>query len=452
MLLSDLLANLGDPTKGGPQALMALGQALVAAGSPQPVGGSRLGAASPYLQQAAAAPLLARQQAQQDAFRKAQLQQMEAQAQAQRNQQSALGMLSGMQGPGPSSTPLPGGQEILWRNDRPGLLNAQGAPTDYGRAIAGMIDPAALAKNLLAPPQVDFKTIQSGDKNITYSIDARTGKMAPVAEGPRWEPQQANPNAQPFSSLGSVWVDETGAVQGPAIMDQRSGRAMVDVPGAGLQAPKPNWKLQTRAAENAPAMGGEAFYKLNQDVVEAKQGVDQLAKYWQTVKNAPQGMNLLMDKYAGTIKTIFGGNITPEQLQVMQQQGRLQGLIGRFRKEVVGGGVMTEQDALRIIEALGGDLSSARNKEVAGTLLRNILEQKMQTYNEAILPNYNEQIAYPGRKGRYKPIEPFALDLENMFGAGSGGPQGAAPGTSPPQGPVTGAFTFDAQGNLVPVK
>ena len=45
-----LWEKLLDPNSGGPQALMALGQALVAAGSPQPVGGSRLGAASPYLQ------------------------------------------------------------------------------------------------------------------------------------------------------------------------------------------------------------------------------------------------------------------------------------------------------------------------------------------------------------------------------------------------------------------
>lgn len=187
MLLSQLLANLGDPNKGGPQALMALGQALVAAGSPQPVGSSRLGAASPYLQQASQAPLLAQQQARQQQLQKMQMEQAQMQLQAERNKQSALGMLTGSQ-PGMASTPLPGNQEILWNQDkRPGVLTDAGTLTPYGAGILGMLDPAALAKQLTTPPNVDFKTIQSGDQNVTYKTDSR-GNMVPVAQGPRWEP------------------------------------------------------------------------------------------------------------------------------------------------------------------------------------------------------------------------------------------------------------------------
>jgi len=66
----------------------------------------------------------------------------------------------------------------------------------------------------------------------------------------------------------------------------------------------------------------------------------------------------------------------------------LQSLIGNLRIETVGGGVMTEQDAIRVVQALGGDLSLLRNKDVVDGQIRKILESKearikqdMQFYN-----------------------------------------------------------------------
>ena len=84
-----------------------------------------------------------------------------------------------------------------------------------------------------------------------------------------------------------------------------------------------------------------------------------LESYMRRIKNSNVGFKRIADDLAIHAKTLLTGyigegyeSLTPEQLNLRIGRGLLQGLIGRFRIETVGGGVMTEQDALRIIQNL----------------------------------------------------------------------------------------------------
>ena len=73
-------------------------------------------------------------------------------------------------------------------------------------------------------------------------------------------------------------------------------------------------------------------------------------------------------------------------------EGKFQGLIGRFRVETVGPGVMTEFDAGRIIAALGGEPGALQNKFRAAAIMKDIFESKYQLYLDAAR-KYNAGVA-----------------------------------------------------------
>lgn len=65
------------------------------------------------------------------------------------------------------------------------------------------------------------------------------------------------------------------------------------------------------------------------------------------------------------VKTLLGRGLSQEQIDKAVATGDMQGLIGQTREQTVGPGVMTEQDAFRVMQALGGDINSiGTNPEV----------------------------------------------------------------------------------------
>lgn len=157
--------------------------------------------------------------------------------------------------------------------------------------------------------------------------------------------------------------------------------------------------------------------KLRTEMSDIENGMGQITKYMKSVGETGQGLDLLANKWEGKIKTIFGKVPDARELKILEQQGRLQGLLGKFRKEIVGGGVMTEYDAYRVIQALGGEPDATRHPEIVRRLLREIVEQKINTYNTALLPMFNDQA---GRSGVYKPRS--ELSIPGVFNKSLAGP------------------------------
>lgn len=81
--------------------------------------------------------------------------------------------------------------------------------------------------------------------------------------------------------------------------------------------------------------------------------------------------------------TLLSRNLTPEQIQRAALKGELQGMVGNSKEAVVGGGVMTEQDAARIISFLGGDMSTIMsNPEVIKDRITTARSQQLKLYQE----------------------------------------------------------------------
>ena len=131
---------------------------------------------------------------------------------------------------------------------------------------------------------------------------------------------------------------------------------------------------------------------LSQDITNKENQLVNLSRYMENVDNSYVGMEKLAVQFKTMMKTILNDyDLTPQELNQKLLDGQFAGLIGQNRLEIVGGGVMTEPDALKIMTALGGDPSNIdTNPTVAIGLMSNIFEQKYRTYaNELELYNIN---------------------------------------------------------------
>lgn len=160
-------------------------------------------------------------------------------------------------------------------------------------------------------------------------------------------------------------------------------------------------------------------YKKRRELVGERVSVGKLESYAKSVAGTKQGFGRLVDRISAGAKTFFatgknGKPLTQSEFDLLRSEGKLQGLLGAFRLETVGGGVMTEQDALRVISYLGGDIDLLQNKQKVQEALQVILDEKLIRYNDEI-KTYNEQQSLRGVKDEGEYLQPIDIDLSPLF-------------------------------------
>ena len=120
-----------------------------------------------------------------------------------------------------------------------------------------------------------------------------------------------------------------------------------------------------------------------------------MKNYYETRAGTPKGLEFLFEDISRKFSTLLGKTLTADQVKL----GQFQGLLGRIRLDVLGGGVLTEQDASRLEIALGGSgvaSDPAVVKEVIGDIIRG-----KQVKEAELINNYN----------RFLTIDPFVYNI-----------------------------------------
>ena len=153
-----------------------------------------------------------------------------------------------------------------------------------------------------------------------------------------------------------------------------------------------NMRLTVASEEGKAMMSGEQFKKLNLELLDEKNSAGKLQLYLQSQKDRAVGFQLIADDFVGKLKQIAGdNNLTMDQLRIRILDSGFQGLIGGFRVETVGPGVMTEFDAERIIASLGGEPGALQNPGLVAKVLKPVFERKLERYN-LNKNHYNNQV------------------------------------------------------------
>ena len=130
---------------------------------------------------------------------------------------------------------------------------------------------------------------------------------------------------------------------------------------------------------------GKELNKQINELQEENTTINTLLQYMQNRQNAPVGVRSLISNVTGNFVTFFKENpqtksLNAGQLATAEGKALLQGLLGRMRIDIVGGGVMTEQDALRVIQALGGNVDALQDPQKVARAIGNVLKRKMSGY------------------------------------------------------------------------
>ena len=154
---------------------------------------------------------------------------------------------------------------------------------------------------------------------------------------------------------------------------------------------------------------------------DERRSLNALDSYVKARVQGGQGVDYFANDIIRIVKTLADSKgISPQELAQGMADGKFQGLIGKFRVEIVGPGVMTEFDAQRIIKALGGEPGALQNVTVMKNIMRGIFANKQERFNEA-RSAYNIG-ARSGRFGQEYPIQEelswddsmFDFDFKNM--------------------------------------
>ena len=272
------------------------------------------------------------------------------------------------------------------------LLKAGGTPEEI----------ATLSKALQFDEQQKQDTAQH--RNVVSTIDAeiKSGITKPSDYSKRYAILMANggkemPDRFPSAGTYVDRNDQRNSFQ--AVRNTKTGQ-IGTVDQDGVFSPVDTSKMMPMTTSDANTfLDQTAFKKLQDDLVNQEVGVRQINRFIEGAGNLPKGIDKLTQSASSAIKTIFDVPLTKEEKELGFSKARQQGLLGALRTSILGPGVLTEIDAQRILDRLGGDVTSvSTNPSLLKEIVSEVLSDKMSQYEEN-LNIYNSHVA--GRYGSW---------------------------------------------------
>ncbi len=153
---------------------------------------------------------------------------------------------------------------------------------------------------------------------------------------------------------------------------------------------------------------------ISNDLQEEQQGITALKNYYETRAGTPKGLEFLFLDISRKFSTLLNQTLTADQVKTGLREGQFQGLLGRIRLDVLGGGVLTEQDARRLEKALGGS-GVASDPAVVKKVIGDIIRGK-QVKETELINNYNRFLTIdPFVYNIFKDTKKEPIDVGNIF-------------------------------------
>lgn len=192
-----------------------------------------------------------------------------------------------------------------------------------------------------------------------------------------------------FPSEGRQYVfknpEAAGVASGraPQVFRKDFGYGYIDDQGnfrAQREAPA-GTRVVTSAALNPTAIAkfDERQEKFTEEVI----GLEKLQDYFKNVSSLDRGFKNLANRFIADIKNFIGKPVNGKPFNTLLADAQQQALLGAIRLEVLGGGVLTETDAQRLISTLGGEMKSGRmNPDLVAARLKSLYREKYIRANQ----------------------------------------------------------------------
>lgn len=125
-----------------------------------------------------------------------------------------------------------------------------------------------------------------------------------------------------------------------------------------------------------------AMKKLGEDLQQKRNSLKGIYRLITKIDNSDVGFNRFFDDFKSKYNTLLANGLTPKEIALRAARGETQGLIGALRLDVLGPGVVTEQDALRLLAFIGGQAGAFENVAVFREQIKGILDVAEQNFLE----------------------------------------------------------------------
>ena len=305
------------------------------------------------------------------------------------------------QGIAPTSQPaLTGVEEAVGRSSAgPVDLPAEGAGGFLAKIMPDLSD-ADRRSNLLAIGagllsgddwESGFAGAANNLLNVGQQRDARNARQNDIGSG--------------YDRIGSVMTTD-GQIVGGVSYDPRTAEYFtLDQTGQRVTVPG---AIPLNNSDASGSRYATLANKTAEEVRSTRSTLSSIDKLMPNIRSMEYGVPGMMTDLKGFVKTLSGRmELSEDEIIRRIASGQTNALVGKVREDVVGPGVMTEQDALRVLSALGGDATAVLgNPQVAERMLTEIYERTQRRYEE-LHNQYDAYRQFPGSVfqsiERYKP-------------------------------------------------
>jgi hypothetical protein len=236
-----------------------------------------------------------------------------------------------------------------------------------------------------------------------------------------------------FQPAGTFVDKETGGNPTSMVRNQDTGQiGMVDEKGVFKPMDSTNWKPTSLNDANS-YLDAPQFKQLFDQINADENSVRAINRFTEGAKDLNQGASKLADVISRKAKIIFevpDTDYTAAEKAIGISNARQQRLLGALRTTILGPGTLTENDAVRILQATGGDVTSlgTRLGDITQAMTE-ILSDKMNTYSQNV-DIYNAHVTGRYNTAGYKQkklVTPFYNVSQGAAPApGAAGSAGAA--------------------------
>ena len=162
----------------------------------------------------------------------------------------------------------------------------------------------------------------------------------------------------------------------------------------------PEYKISTSAILSKGVISVQQLRESVGPLQEAENAIRQGQMFLDKIEDFEGGFDSKMGNLISDFKSFFGQELSPQELAEKASLGGQEGLLGAFRREVVGPGVLTKEDAERVMARLGGYAGDwTANPELIARAVKEVLDEKYFAYSESN-QNYNFDAKSLGQRER----------------------------------------------------
>jgi hypothetical protein len=278
-------------------------------------------------------------------------------------------------------------------------------------ALRGGVESTAAQKDAEQIIQSELKTGKLS--NDPMAIEARRADL--IGRGGRNEQQPTEKyyNAGTFVRR----IDQGGAIA--AVRSSKDGR-IGTVGKDGEFEPLDSNEFQPISPGDVNTfLGAEAFSKLSDELITNENSINAFNKYIKGAGSLPTGLDKATTRLTALLKTsITKEPLSDDEMNMGLSQARQQGLLGALRTSILGPGVLTEIDAQRILDRLGGDIESIfTNPAIVKEAMMEVLDMKMNEYDQRLSIYNGHVVGRYGQASGYKQrarISPYTPEEAEM--------------------------------------